>query len=575
MCGIWFYMCKKGYKSTTLDNGKLYNSFMSSLPRGPEKSSFLKLSEYGVYIGFHRLSIMDPSTKGDQPFVVETDDKIIYTICNGEIYYFKELCEKYDIHPSSGSDCEVLAHLYLKIGIEALVKEIIAEYAFVICEIQKSSGDVTVYTSRDHCGIRPLFITGNENEVVLSSQLSGSPFLDKNYEIKQFPPRTFLRINNTDEKMYDSSAKYIEYINFGEIKTTITDLEKAKKLIRETLKEAVECRMMSDRPVACLLSGGLDSSLVVDLVSDYCKRHEQELYTFSIGLEGGTDEYYAKKVSEAVGSIHVHITVTEDELIETYNMIHKISETYDITTNRAIVLQYLVSKYVREYKDKEKDKDKDKEKWKDIKVLLIGDGSDELFGGYLYFHKAPTPEKYHNEIVRLLDNIHVHDVLRADRGIASNGLEGRDPFLDKRLIQLVLSIKPEYRMVTGGVEKWLLRESFKNNTKLPNEVLYRKKEAFSDGVSSVKRSWYSIIQENVNSIYSDEEFKELSSKYTHCQPISKESLYLRKQFEKEYGDGDETAKVVPFIWMPLKEWVGDVGDPSARKLTVYSSSEVV
>jgi len=569
MCGIWFYLVKQGYlEFVDKDVRNLYESCDRLSHRGPDRSTFVDLRSYGVMLGFHRLSIMDPSTKGDQPFILEDDDHVIYTICNGEIYNFKDLCHKYSIETKSGSDCEVLPHLYKKIGIEALVQEIRAEYAFVICDIDKKTGRIETYISRDHCGIRPLYITGNENEVLLTSELKGSPFLCNDMEVRQFPPRTYLKICNDDESLYKLDADYVQYVDFNKIKPTIFDLEEALPKVKTTFIESVRIRCIADRPIACLLSGGLDSSLVASILARELAKLGKQLYTFSIGLEGSTDEYYAKLVAKHIGSIHVHITVTEDELLEAYQYIHIIGETYDTTTCRALTPQYLVCYEVSQY-----DLGEDKHPlMRFFKVLFNGDGSDELFGGYLYFHKAPNAEEFHEEGVRLMNNIHVHDVRRADSGISDNGLESRPPYLDIELIKLVLSIDPKLRMPKDGMEKWLLREAFKEGNWLPEEVLYRKKEAFSDGISSTKRSWYQIIQERAEEEFTDEEFLELSAEYEYLPPTTKENLVLRQRFCEYFGYGYNTATVVPYIWMPKKEWVGNITDPSARVLNNYDES---
>ena len=502
MCGIWLYLHKKGKKS--LSDVQIYNAFMQIDKRGPERSILLKQSNYDLYIGFHRLSIMDPSVRGDQPFVVESDDTIIYTICNGEIYNFKELCKKYELNVQSGSDCEIFPYLYQKIGIDTLAKELIGEFSFCICEINKKTQEVKLSICRDQAGIRPLFITGDENEVVITSELKGTPFMmsymppqsrehDEPIEIakkstkpvRQFLPRHFLQISSNDKILFDKSfGKAVCYRDISKIPITIYNLEYAKRLIRETFIEAVRCRMVADRPLGCLLSGGLDSSLVASIASRFCKEHGTKLHTFSIGMAGSTDKYYAKLVSEFIDSIHTHIELPEEEWLKAIKEVVRITETFDITTVRASTGQYLISKWIAEHTD--------------IKVVLIGDGSDELCAGYMYFHKAPSPEELHLENIRLVSDIHMYDVLRADRGVSSNGLEARVPFLDHRFIELYLSIDPKLRMPTNGLEKWLLREAFAGGEYLPEEVRLRKKEAFSDGVSSKERSWYTVLQEYID-----------------------------------------------------------------------------
>jgi len=553
MCGIWLYLHKS--EKTTLSYGELYDSFMKIESRGPDRSSFLKLSDYNLYIGFHRLSIMDVSTDGDQPFIHETEEKVYYLICNGEIYNYKELCEKYDITLKSGSDCEVLLHLFLKIGLDAMVKELNAEYTFCIAELNKVSKEVKLHISRDHCGIRPLFITGDENELILSSELKGSPFLfkDKEYKVDQFKPRHYATISTLDDNLCD--LKYTQYVDFADIKTSIYDLEEAKDLINNTFRKAVELRLMSDPKIELgfALSGGLDSSLVASIASEYYRKFGKKIKTFSIGMEGGTDEKYAKMVAKYIDSDHTHILLSEEEFLNAIQDVIRTIETYCLTTVRASTGQYLLAKWISEHTN--------------LKVVLIGDLSDELCSGYFYNFLAPNEKELHLETIRILNDIHYYDVLRADRGIARFGLEARCPFSDINFIKLYLSIDPKLRMPTfKNLEKWLLRTSFEKDEILPIEVLMRNKEAFSDAITSVKRSWYEIIQERVNSMTSDLEFTEEIKKYNHMKPVSKESLYFRKIFENNFGTNELTSKVTPYNWLP--KWV-NTNEPSARTLNIY------
>lgn len=571
MCGIWVYLLKKN-ADTIYSYGDLYDSFMNLTNRGPDRSTFVNLMKYGLIIGFHRLSIMDPSTKGDQPFIFEDDKKIVYTVCNGEIYNFKNLCAKYNFTLKSGSDCEVLPHMYEKFGVD-MVKQLDGEFAFCICEINKETEEVKLYVGRDQAGIRPLYITGNKNELVLTSELKGSPFLFDNeydneynprnvrekYMVKQFQPRTYVVISNNDASLYPSIEEYTPYFDMYSITPTIFDLEIATKQIEKTLVESVESRMASDQPVGCLLSGGLDSSLVASIAANYLKKTKslESLRTFSIGMEGSTDEYYARLVADHIGSNHTHIQFPEEEWLRAISSVVHTIESYDVTTVRASTGQYLISKWISENTD--------------IKVLLIGDGSDELCAGYMYFHNAPNPSELHYENLRLVSDIHMYDVLRADRGVSSNGLEARVPFLSKKFIELYLSIDPSLRVPRSEsgkpIEKWLLRKSFDHSNYLPKEVLYRKKEAFSDGVSSLKRSWYSVLQEHIKNVIDDAYFEKMKNKYTVCKPLSKEALHFRLEFERFFGIMQETAETIPYFWLP--KWVGDVSEPSARVLSVY------
>ena len=521
MCGIWLYLRTHKSESDLGQHNKLLlkKSFDKIGSRGPDESKYIDLLESNnIIIGFHRLAIMDLSTNGSQPFITTIGNKTLYTVSNGEIYNYARLCVKYNITLPSKSDCNVLPYLFASIGIESMAKELIGEYAFVICEIDNVLNTTKVYICRDRLGVRPIFVSGTPNELVISSELKGSPFLfSKDFTVEQFrpghyacvdldlyksepgfgpnPPPPINVINYTqyyslqEEKTFENYFNLISRDNiilYNHITKNI-DLQNryvmAKFLIYNTFVKIIEDMMVSDRPVGCLLSGGLDSSLVAAIASIYAKRKNQKLHTFSIGLPGGTDEPYAKKVAEHIGSIHTHVLVTEDEFVQAVKTeVIPCIETYDITTVRASTGQYLICKWIRANTD--------------IKVVLIGDGSDELTSGYMYFHKAPNSQASHDENIRLLEQIHYYDVLRADRGVASNGLEARVPYLDVRFVELYLSLKKSFRSCMGeSVEKLLLRDSFNklNNKLLPNEVLYRKKEAFSDGVSSMKKLWYVIM----------------------------------------------------------------------------------
>ena len=367
-------------------------------------------------------------------------------------------------------------------------------------------------------------------------------------------------LSHTPKVSYKISHSIESYYDLQQHAVLITDEEEAKKLIRAELEKAVIDRLHSKAELGCLLSGGLDSSLVSAIAAREFAKVGRKLKTFSIGMPGSTDKDFAEKVARHIGSCHVHVEFSEKDFLGALGTILRCTETFDITTIRATTGQYLISKWVADHTD--------------VKVLVIGDGSDELAAGYMYFHSAPDALASHRENIRLLENIHLYDVLRADRAVAGNGLEARVPFLDKRFIELYLSIEPELRVPRNSdkaegkrLEKFLMRESFRDSGLLPDEVLYRRKEAFSDGVSSVEKSWYSIIQQWANESISDAEFEKSKSEYAHLPPNSKESLFYRRSFERIFGTGD-ICKIVPNYWLPL--WSGNVIDPSARILKVYN-----
>lgn len=567
MCGIWLYLLKNSSVSVKdfVDFKDVFDNFMKTSNRGPDRSTLEILDNpNNIMLGFHRLSIMDPTTKGDQPFKLEIGEKTIWVICNGEIYNHKFLVEKYNLTLRSGSDCEVLPHLYNKIGIDNMCRELEGEYAFIILDINMKTGKGELFACRDRFGIRPMFYSENKSYFNFSSELKS--IIDRD-NVKVFPPRNYMHLSNIKSDLWEFVG-FKNYYDFDIHKHTTNfitiennGIDFIKDRIRETFIESVESKMVSDRPLGCLLSGGLDSSLVASIASRYLKKLGKKLRTFSIGMDGSTDEYYAKLVSKHIDSEHTHIEFSENDFIDALNDVIYTTETYDITTVRASTGQYLISKWIKCNTD--------------IKVLLIGDGSDELAAGYMYFHKAPTPTELHFENVRLLEDIHFYDVLRADRGIAENGIEARVPFLDHNFVDLYLSIDPNLRHPQSykqfgklPLEKWLLRESFNQDDYLPDEVLFRKKEAFSDGVSSMKKSWYQIIQEYANNLYDESIFKEEQDRIEHNKPPSKEALYFRKIWEGYFGTNNNTCKVIPYFWLP--KWCGDIKEPSARVLQVYN-----
>lgn len=529
MCGIWLYLTTK-----CIDKGQLYTAFNRIKHRGPDRSRFLEFNELlTTFIGFHRLAIMDKSTAGDQPYILEYKHRSIYSLCNGEIYNHRELKDKYSLLTQSHTDTEILPYLYETLGFEGLLKEIKGEYAILIMDVDHGSGITTLYAARDPFGVRPLFYGRDGNDIAFCSELKG---IHDIISVKgQFPSGSFLTCSYKGDKITDFEIK--KYYSHDYPLVTPEFNDDTFKGVRERFEKAVESMLQSDRPLGALLSGGLDSSLVVSIASKYLKQHGRILRTFSIGMPGATDEKYARIVAEHCGTDHNHVEFTTKNFLDAINDIIWVTETWDVTTIRASVGQYLICKWISENTD--------------IKVLLIGDGSDELTAGYKYFHKAPSAEELHRENARLLSEIHYFDVLRADRGVAGNGLEARVPFLSYEFVDYYMSLDPKYRMPKDGMEKWLLRRSFEGY--LPSEVLYRSKEAFSDGVSGKNKSWYEIIQDNL-----------MKTVKTTKTPGEVEAEFYRKQFNKLFGQMDH---VIPHQWLP--RWCGDIKEPSARVLDVY------
>ena len=411
-----------------------------------------------------------------------------------------------------------------------------------------------MFVGRDPYGVRPIYyFTNNNNMWVFSSELKQvSSFIKGDQElVSQFSPGSYSVFSNNDDTWYfDYKTKYIT--NFIQPIINKNDQEILNN-IKYYLTSAVVKRIhTSDRPIACLLSGGLDSSLITSIVSKY---YSKKLKTFSIGLKGSEDLKYAKIVADYLQTDHTEIIVSEIDFFDAIPEVIEKIESYDTTTVRASVGNYLLGKYISENTE--------------CKVIFNGDGSDELCGGYLYFHNCPNSLEFDKECKRLLNNIHYFDVLRSDRSISTNGLEPRTPFLDRTWVQYYLSIDPDirYHPKHKQCEKFLLRKAFDNDEFLPKSVLWRTKEAFSDGVSSLQKPWYEIIQENIESL-SDSLQHDMAcgiEKVNYNKPITKEQQYYRYCFNKLYPNCEKT---IPYFWMPK---YSDAIDSSARTLNVYKN----
>lgn len=590
MCGIWAFLTTQ--KSKSVNKSALYNAFTKIKHRGPDRSGFLETNEFvDLFFGFHRLAIMDKSTDGDQPFVFEfknSEDqrtRTIYCLCNGEVYNFRQLITKYDLKVKSQSDCEVIPLIYMQSGFDRLIEDLEAECAMLLVDIDHIKEEIIVKAMRDPCGVRPMFYSIDDEGVAFSSELKGLTDICRPFTITQLPPGSYLDMiikhENGEIAVQNTINQYYNFdypINTKQQMLDMYSLQPVFKGIRDVLEECVHSMLEAERPLGALLSGGLDSSLVVSIASKYyMKMYGKKMRTFSIGMPGATDEKYARMVAEHCGTDHTHIEFTTNDFLEALPNVIWATETYDITTIRASTGQYLISKWISDNTD--------------VKVLLIGDGSDEVCAGYMYFHKTPSAEDSHRENCKLIREICYFDVLRADRCIAHCGLEARVPFLSRKFIDHYMSLHPDLRMAGKFIdglpkdegydgqrmEKWLLRKSFDTQIDLenkdsrmylPREVLFRRKEAFSDGVSSMDKSWYQIIQEMTEKKYKDKFLKYFQSTHEHCPPPSKEALYYRVIFEQMFGPTID--HVIPHYWLP--NWCGDIKEPSARVLDNYKQN---
>ena len=548
MCGIWTYFIKQHLGLSEEDLGKMFPVFMNTKGRGPDNHDF-KVVEDKFALGFHRLAIIDPTNDGDQPFKFydASTDTNYYCICNGEIYNAEKLKLDYESDKSyqnkyvfkSKSDCEVLIPLYIKYK-QKIFEHLDGVFSFVIIILKDHQYDV--FAGRDPFGVRPSFIGYNEKNgnVGISSEMKSLIGLFE--RIEPFTPGHYLTFNNHDKEEF----KYNQYHSYDYKYQLEFNRKEVCKLIRAKLEDAVRKRLISDRPVCALLSGGLDSSSVCAIASKMLKEQGKKLYTFSIGMKGSPDLKFAQEVADFIGSEHTNVIVTNEICLN--NKVNTIwaTESFDNTTTRASNFQYLISEYIS--------------KNTDFKVVLSGDGSDELTSGYLYNYNAPTFEELHIEAIRKLKEIYLYDGLRADRATSIHGLELRVPFLDLEFVRYYLSINSEFRKPTKEhMEKSLLRESLVGY--LPESVLFRQKEAFSDGTTPIEDAWHTTGKKNADAKFTDEEFNKLSQKYSHCKPRNKEELEYRIIFDNHgFGKHDN---VIPEFWQ--FEWT-DSDDPSARTI---------
>jgi asparagine synthase (glutamine-hydrolysing) len=598
MCGILTILNNK----KTLDDTIIQNAFELGKSRGPESSTVK--SETNAWFGFHRLAINGLTNVSDQPLVVDN----IMLLCNGEIYNYKELYSHVNDKPVTGSDCEIIIHLYKKYGIEKTLSVLNGEFSFILYDMRYSPDKKSnyMYIARDPLGVRPLYISyaenSNEPTICIASELKVlslllsetksintiTPFypgtfqtLAKSYNF----PNSIWRLRNSKRyfdvntnfshansvttfvfntehtrTLYETNVSAENKLNSN---TTNEDNRKKKlamyEMYRQTickkLNEAVKRRVVgtTERPVACLLSGGLDSSLIAALVKKYYKG---VLETFSIGMKGSEDLKNAQIVAKHIGSVHTEVVVTKEELFDAIPEVIRAIESYDTTTVRASVGNYLLGKYISTHSK--------------AKVIMNGDGSDELTGGYIYFLKSPNSMSFDGECRRLLDDIHYFDVLRSDKSISSHGLEPRTAFLDTEFVKSYLGIPAEFRnpLEQGiHIEKLLLRQAFDTFEPelLPTEILWRKKEAFSDGVSGNDGSWYKIITEKIASL--KPESKLWARKTMSNPPKTEEQMYYRRIYEDAYPN---TENAIPYLWMP--KFIDGATDPSARTLDIYTAS---
>ena len=499
--------------------------------RGPDMSRTLKVSE--GWMGFNRLSIMGLNEAGMQPFSLNGN----VVICNGELYGFENI-KNYLISLGysfkSESDCEILLPLYERLGTK-MFGLLDAEFACVIYDAEQKK----FIAARDPIGIRPLYYGyDDEGYILFSSEPKNITGVCR--KVMPFPPGH-----------YYEDGKFVCYRDMTEVKEVSTDnLEVITTKIHDKLVNGIEKRLDADAPVGFLLSGGLDSSLVCGVAA---RLSDKPIETFAIGMDiDAIDLKYAREVAEYIHSNHHEVIITKDDVIGALEPVVEALGTFDITTIRASIGMYLLCKWIHENTD--------------IKVVLTGEISDELFG-YKYTDFAPSAEAFQEEAKKRVRELHMYDVLRADRCISVNSLEARVPFGDLDFASYVMSIDPEKKLNTYGIGKFLLRKAFEKDEVIPRSILMREKAAFSDAVGHSLRD---DLMEYADGKYSFADLETKKKKYTHATPFTKESLLYRELFEKYYPD--QSDMIIDF-WMPNKSWEGcNVDDPSARVLSNYGAS---
>lgn len=528
MCSIM------GWLRADADRTDFMRGFERTVSRGPDDTRVIDTGR-GL-LGFHRLAIMGLTPEGMQPFSFEGN----YLVCNGEIYGFRRLKEELinkGYNFKSGSDCELLLPMYKEYGTD-MFRMLDAEFALIIYD-SATGGFVA---ARDPIGIRPLYYGYDSDGCILFAS-EPKNLVGLSSRIMPFPPGHYYKDG--------SFVCYRDLTSPLEKKTVdCSSLDAVCRGIHERLVEGVKKRLDSDARVGFLLSGGLDSSLVCAIAQ---KLSPQPIRTFAIGMVGDAiDLKYAKEAADYIGSEHTEVYMTKEEVISSLDRVIELLGTFDITTIRASMGMYLLCKWIHENTD--------------IRVLLTGEISDELFG-YKYTDFAPSAEEFQLESEKRVRELHMYDVLRADRCISVNSLEARVPFGDLDFASYVLSVDPGMKLNTYGKGKYLLRRAFLEGDYLPESLLFREKAAFSDAVG---HSMVDYLKEYAEKSYSDEEFERLRQKYTHCTPFTKESLLFREIFERHYPGQSEMIKD---FWMPNRSWEGcNVNDPSARVLSNYGDS---
>lgn len=514
--------------------------------RGPDWSGIF--SNEKAILAHERLAIVDPAS-GKQPLF--NKEKTLALAANGEIYNHREIRKQFEnkYEFQTQSDCEVILALYKEKGVDFL-DEMNGIFGFALYDVEKNE----YLIARDHVGIIPLYIGWDIfGTFYVASELKALEGYCAKIEL--FPPGYYLSSKNGElVKWY-----HREWSDYEQLKTNQTNIQE----LRIALEAAVKRQLMSDVPYGVLLSGGLDSSITSAIAKKYANMRIEsdskteawypQLHSFAVGLEGSPDLAAAKKVADHLGTIHHEVKFTIQEGLDAIRDVIYNIETYDVTTIRASTPMYLMARVIKSM---------------GIKMVLSGEGSDELFGGYLYFHKAPNPKEFHEETVRKLSKLHMYDCLRANKSLAAWGIEGRVPFLDKEFMDVAMRINPQDKMINSErMEKWVLRKAFEDM--LPESIVWRQKEQFSDGVGY---SWIDTLKEIVSKEVSDEQLEHAKFRFPIQTPLTKEEYYYRTIFT-EHFPSDTAALSVPQeasvacstkIALEWDEAFKNLNDPSGR-----------
>lgn len=544
MCGI---VCAFDLKQTSESlRPQILEMSKAIRHRGPDWSGVF--NNDNAIMAHERLAIVDPAS-GKQPLF--SPDKQLVLAANGEIYNHRELRQQFEssYEFQTQSDCEIILALYKEKGVHFL-DDLNGIFGFAIYDVEQDS----YLVARDHMGIIPLYIGWDKNGTFyVASELKALESICSKIEL--FPPGHYL--HSKDQKFVKwYNRDWTEYDAVKENETSIQD-------IKEALEAAVHRQLMSDVPYGVLLSGGLDSSVTSAIAKKYAQKRVEsgdtteawwpQLHSFSVGLEGSPDLAAAQKVADHIGTVHHEIKFTIQEGLDAIKDVIYNLETYDTTTIRASTPMYLMARVIKSM---------------GIKMVLSGEGADELFGGYLYFHKAPNAKEFHQETVRKLEKLHMYDCLRANKSLAAWGIEGRVPFLDKEFMDVAMRINPQDKMINGErMEKWVVRKAFEDM--LPESVAWRQKEQFSDGVGY---SWIDTLKELVEQEISDEQMQNAHFRFPVQTPLNKEEFYYRTIFESHFPS-EAAARCVPQepsvacstkIALEWDEAFKNMNDPSGR-----------